>query len=162
MTPSRSRRLFGGLLASSFLAASVVAGANAADPPTPDFFWPYGRVLLNGQNISPTSQTVVAFVNGHACGEDTTLVAQAAEGTPAEDVNRTVYVVDVLADGSGAGQRPGCGHLGDPVTLYFSGSRRVAQQQPLFQQGGRRHDITLGPELSHRVTSPMLSGDGSN
>lgn len=158
----RRRRAMAGLLGGVLLAAGIVGAAHAADPPAPDFFWPYGRALVGGQNISPVSQTVIAFVNGRQCGQATTLVAQPADGTPPGDVNRTVYVVDVLADGAGAGQLPGCGHAGDPVTLYFSGSKRVALQQPIFKQGGERWDLDLGPELSFQVSAAMLAGDGSN
>lgn len=156
------RRTMASLAGAALLAAGVVGGAHAADPPAPDFFWPYGRVSVGGQNISPVSQTVIAFVNGRQCGHATTLVAQPADGTPPGDVNRTVYVVDVLADGTGAGELAGCGHAGDPVTLYFSGSKRVALQQPIFKQGGERWDLDLGPELSFRVSAAMLAGDGSN
>jgi hypothetical protein len=156
------RHSLGGLLAAGVLAAALFEAARADDPPAPDFFWPYGRAQIDGQNISPPSQTVLAYVNGRQCGQATTLIAPPADGTPPGDVNRTVYVIDVLADGSSAGQRPGCGHAGDPVTLYFAGSRRVAIQQPLFKQGGERWDVDLGPELSFHVTGAMLAGDGSN
>jgi hypothetical protein len=158
----RRRRPIVALLVSAAVAAGTVGAVQAADPPAPDFFWPYGRALVNGQNLSPVSQTVIAFVNGRQCGQATTLVAQPADGTPAGDVNRTVYVIDVLADGRGAGQRAGCGHAGDPVTLYFAGSKRVAVQQPVFKQGGERWDLDLGPELSFHVAGAMLAADGSN
>lgn len=161
MNPVRVR-VIGMLGAGALATAGAWGAAQAADPPAPDFFWPYGRALVAGQNLSPPSQTVVAFVNGRACGQSTTLVAPPADGTPPGDVNRTVYVVDVLADGAGAGQLPGCGHPGDPVTLYFSGSKRVAVQQPLFKQGGERWDLDLGPELSYHVAGAMLAFDGGN
>ena len=136
--------------------------AFAVDPPAPDFFWPYGRVQLDGANIEPSQQTVIALVNGRACGEATTFIAVAGPGVPEADVDKTVYVVDVLADGNGAGQRMGCGYAGAPVALYFVGSRRLAQQQPAFLAGGERVDVDLGPELQFRLQGPMVAADGVN
>lgn len=145
-----------------FLAALGGGIAFAADPPQPDFFWPYGRVQADGANIVPEQQTVIALVNGKACGEGETLVAQAGPGVPAGDVGKTVYVVDVLADGPGSGHRPGCGFPGAPVLLYFAGAHRLALQQPVFIVGGQRFDVDLGPELSYRLQGPMLASDGVN
>jgi hypothetical protein len=147
------------VLASAALGAGTAFGQN---PPQPDFFWPYGKVQLAGSNIEPQQQTVIGLVNGRACGEATTLVAAPGPGVPAGDVGKTVYVVDVLADGSNAGQRPGCGHPGDLVHLYFVGSHRLAAQQAFFAAGGQRFDVELGPELSFRLTTPVLASDGSN
>jgi hypothetical protein len=117
-------------------------------------------VQLAGGNLEPEVQPVIALVNGKACGEDETFVAQAGEGVPPEDVGKTVYVVNVLADGAGAGQRAGCGDPGELVSLYFVGSHRIALQQPQFEAGGLRVDVELGPELSFRMPLPMLAGDG--
>jgi hypothetical protein len=153
------------LMLSGALAMVILAAASlvrAADPPQPDFFWPYGRVRADGANIVPAEQSVLALVNGKVCGQATTLVAAAGPGVPAEDVGKTVYVIDVLADGSNSGQRSGCGHPGDPVTLYFVGARRVALQQPQFVTGGQRNDVDLGPELQFRLQGPMLANDGIN
>jgi hypothetical protein len=141
-------------------AALLTTTALAADPGVPDFFWPYGRVLVNGANLSPTAQPVVALVNGKVCGFAETKVATAEPGTPAEDVGKTVYVIDVLADGPGAGQRPGCGHPGDPVTLYFPGSHLIADVQPTFQQGPLRLDLNLTRSLTARLFGGMVSADG--
>jgi hypothetical protein len=157
----RSLRALGGVL----VLASLALGANIAlgqNPPQPDFFWPYGIVELDGSNIEPAQQTVIGLVNGRACGEATTLVATAGPGVPAGDAGNTVYVVDVLADGRNAGQRPGCGHPGDEVLLYFAGSHRLAAQDAFFAAGGQRFDVELGPELSFRLTTPVLASDGSN
>jgi hypothetical protein len=134
----------------------------ATDPPQPDFFWPYGRILSDGENAGPQMQRVIALVNGRACGEATTKVADAGPGVPQSDVGATVYVIDVLAAGSNAGQRLGCGLAGDPVMLYFVGSRRFAQQEPLFMAGSQRVDVDLGPELAFQLTSAMIAGDAGN
>ena len=152
-------------LAGVLVLVSLAFGANIAlgqNPPHPDFFWPYGTVQLGGSNIEPAQQTVIGLVNGRACGEATTLVATAGPGVPPGDVGKTVYVVDVLADGPNAGQRPGCGHPGDQVLLYFVGSHRLAVQQAFFAVGGQRLDVQLGPELAFRLTTPVLASDGSN
>lgn len=157
----RILRAFGGVL----VLASVAFGAGTAlgqSPPQPDFFWPYGKVQLGGSNIEPPQQTVIGLVNGRACGEATTLVAAAGPGVPPGDVGKTVYVVDVLADGTNSGQRPGCGRPGDPVLLYFAGSHRMASQQTFFSAGSQRFDLELGPELFFRLTTPVLASDGAN
>jgi hypothetical protein len=152
-------------LVTVLVLASLAFGAGSAlgqNPPQPDFFWPYGTVQLGGSNIEPAQQTVIGLVNGRACGEATTLVAAAGPGVPVSDVGKTVYVVDVLADGPNAGQRPGCGHPGDQVLLYFAGSHRLAAQQAFFAVGGQRLDVELGPELLFRLTTPVLARDGPN
>lgn len=150
------------MLVLAFLALWGVRAALALDPPQPDFFWPYGRVMIDGQNVEPTEQTVIALVRGVACGEATTKVAEAGPGIPDADVGATVYVVDVLAAGDESGQRRGCGVPGDAVTLYFVGSHRVAVQQPLFVMGSQRVDVDLGQELAFRLVGAMVSGDGTD
>ncbi len=158
---SKGRRTAVALGALAFsCAAAGVTSALAIDPPQPDFFWPHGTVQLAGENVEPEVQPVIALVNGRACGEAETFVAQAGEGVPPGDVGKTVYVVNVLADGTSAGQRPGCGEAGELVSLYFVGSHRLALQQPQFAVGGLRVDLELGPELSFRMPLPMLAGDG--
>ena len=157
----RSLRALAGVL----VLASVAFGASSAfgqNPPQPDFFWPYGTVQLGGSNIEPQQQTVIGVINGRACGEATTLVAGAGPGVPVGDAGKTVYVVDVLADGTNGGQRTGCGRPGDPVLLYFVGSHRLATQQAFFSAGGQRLDVELGPEMFFRLTTPVLASDGSN
>ncbi len=149
-----------GVLAFSLLAASA-APALGQSPPAPDFFWPYGRVQANGANIEPAQQTVIGIVNGRACGEGTTQVPAAGPGVPAGDVGKTVYVVDILANGTNTGQRPGCGTPGAVVLLYFAGSHRLATQQTVFTPGSQRFDVDLGPELSFRLVAPVLAGDGA-
>lgn len=156
----RKRHLAVGVLASSFLAFAVVSAVSAAGPPQPDFAWPYGKVQQDGANITPGVQRVIALVNGKACGEGMTLVAQAGPGVPAGDVGKSVYVVDVFADGSNPGQRVGCGHPGDVISLYFPESHRLAAQQTTFQSGAQRFDVDLGPELVFRLQGPMLANDG--
>lgn len=158
----RRKRLLAALLASSLLGGAALTSVLADSPPAPDFFWPYGRVQLNGTNISPEVQPVIAFVNGKACGFAQTQVAQPVPDTPPGDIGKTVYVVDVLADGNAQGERPGCGHTGDAVVLYFPLIHRIAGQQPSFRQGGLRVDLDLGPALSYQLSAPMLAGDGTN
>lgn len=148
-----------GMLVLALAAAFVAGPVLAADPPRPDFFWPYGRVTVDGVNAEPSVQTVIALVDGKACGEATTRVAVEGVGVPTGDIGATVYVVDVLADGAGAGQRTGCGRAGATVMLYFAGSRRIAMQEPAFVAGGQRVDVELGPELAFRVTGPMVAGE---
>lgn len=141
--------------------ASVAFGARwaaAADPPQPDFFWPYGRVTLEGGPVA-AGEVLVALIDGKACGDATTKVAEPGPGVPAEDEGATVYVVDVLADGDGPGRRPGCGREGDLVMLYFAGSRRIAVQEPAFAAGPRRVDVELGPELAYQSHGAMVASD---
>jgi len=139
-----------------------VASAAPPEPPRPDYFWPYGRVSVDGQNAEPVVQQVIALVEGRACGEATTKVAEDAPGVPSGDVGNTVYVVEVLPNGTGAGHRPGCGTPGQPVMLYFVGSRRIAIQEPLFAPGNLRVDVDLRPELAFRLFSAMLAEDGTD
>ena len=156
---TRTARTLAGVLAFSLLAG-LLTPAFAQNSPQPDFFWPYGRVQQGGTNIVPETQTVVGLVNGKACGEAVTKVAQAGPGVPAGDVGKTVYVVDILANGTGPGQRPGCGTPGASVQLYFAGSHRMASQQTFFTAGPQRFDVELGPELGFRLTAPVLASDG--
>jgi hypothetical protein len=142
-------------------AAFVIAfAALAQDAPLPDFYWPYGQVQVDGSNIEPPAQPVIAIVRGQACGSSTTLVAQPGPETPAADANKTVYVVNVRADGTGGGQRPGCGRPGDPVLFYFPILRRFATTMPLFRQGEERVNLSLGPPMTTRLPLPFVSDDG--
>ncbi|MEP7216687.1 MAG: hypothetical protein ABI782_10580 [Anaerolineaceae bacterium] len=148
------------LVAFLVLVAVPVRVAFADSPPAPDFYWPYGKVQIFGGNLSPSVQPVIAFVNGKACGAAQVTVALPADGTPIGDVGRTVYVIDVLADGTGIGQRPGCGRAGDPVSLYFPKSG-VAVQRPLFKQGGERVDLDIGVQTIYHLRAPFMASDGS-
>ena len=144
-------------------AALAAPGALAqGDPPQPDFYWPYGQVQLDGANIQPAGQRIIAIVHGRACGEGNTLVPVAGPGVPPEDVGKTAYVVDVLHDGTGAGQRPGCGMAGAAVNFYFPELGRFAVQQPGFVVGTQRVDLDLGAALSVRMVVPLVAGDGVN
>jgi hypothetical protein len=154
------RRSVVALALAAFAALAALSAVAADSPPIPDFFWPYGKALVNGANLVPAQQTVVGIVNNRACGVDKTLVATASPGTPADDVGKTVYVVNILADGTASGQQKGCGHPGDPVIIYFPESHRVGFPQATFQQGGQRVDLNLGPELSFRQLVPLASSDG--
>lgn len=141
------------------------AGALAQDAPgPPSFAYAYGRVLVNGENLAPEVQPVIAFVNGKSCGGApvSTFVATPGDDVPDEDVGRTVYVIDVLADGTNTYERPGCGRSGDPIMLYFPTIGRSSTQQPLFQPGPLRTDLELDVALQFRATLPQLSGDGTD
>jgi hypothetical protein len=148
-------------LAAAALAGTLAAGAAAAqDPPVPDFYWPYGRVQADGGNLAPEAQPVVGIIRGQACGVGMTLVAPPWPDTPDEDEGKTVYVVNIYADGTSAGQRPGCGRAGDLVQFYFPVVRRLAVQQPLFHPGEERLNLELGPALSARLLLPFVTDDG--
>jgi len=134
--------------------------SHAAAPPFPDFFAAYGHALVSGANVEPERQTVIAFVRGKSCGTGATLLAAAGEGVPLPDIGRTVYAVSVFANGLGAGQREGCGFLGDQVTLYFPESHRTTTLPLAFAPGGRRVDLDLDIDLRFRIGLPQLAGDG--
>lgn len=138
-------------------AFSTSAAAQAPGPP--DFYWPYGLVQADGANLAPVVQPVVAYVNGKVCGRGQTLVAIAGDNVPAGDIGKTVYKIDVKADGTRVDQSPGCGKTGDGVTLYFPASRRFAIQTAAFHQGGERIDLTLGPALQYRAIGPAAARD---
>lgn len=158
----------GGALLQRWVAAMLAAAlgvwgsAGAQEPPgAPDFAWPYGTVLVDGANLEPPVQPVIALVNGVSCGDALTKVATAAPGTPPGDVGKTVYVVDVLADGSRPGQRLGCGVAGLPIQLWFPVARRLALQQPLFAPGGQRIDLALGAPLGFELRATVVASDGA-
>ena len=153
------RRSAVGVLVLVFTGSLAVA--HAADPPRPDFYWPYGTVQLSGANLEPPVQPVIALVNGQACGASETLVPEAGVGIPVGDVGKTAYVVNVLADGASAGQLRGCGKAGDPVTLYFPVSKRFAVQTLSFEAGSQRANLELGEELGFRLVGQMLANDGA-
>ena len=70
-------------------------------------------------------------------------------------------VINVLADGTAIGQRPGCGRAGDQVMLYFP-KTGIALQQPLFKQGGQRVDTDIGIRTIYRLQAPLMAADGVN
>jgi hypothetical protein len=148
----------------AFFGASWLGLAGAQSPPAaPTFAYIYGQALINGQNLTPEVQPVIAFVNGQSCGAPaTTLVATEGDDVPEEDVGRTVYVIDVLADGTDNYERPGCGEAGDPVVLYFPASGRISTDQPIFQSGPIRADLDLDVALDNRAGLPSLASDGTN
>lgn len=150
-------------LSLSLLASLLAALAAAQGPPPgpPDFYWPYGRVSIAGENVSPTAQPVVAIVNGNACGSDTTRIAAEGPDVPPGDVGRTVYVVNILPDGAGAGQAPGCGRPGEWPRLWFPAASYLSEPMPAFRIGGLRVDIDLVTRLGERRTLPLLTGEGT-
>jgi hypothetical protein len=135
--------------------------SHAANPPLPEFSTLFGHALVAGTNISPEEQRVIAFVRGGACGEGRTLAPAAGEGVPPTDVGRTVYTVNVLPSGPGAGQRPGCAFPGDQVTLYFPESHRTTTLPLAYSAGGRRVDLDLDIDMQFRVGLPQVAGDGA-
>lgn len=142
-------------------AALAFVAAHADGPPQPDFFWPYGTVQRDGANIEPAEQPMIAFVNGSSCGDAFTRIAPEGPDTPQGDAGKTVYVVDVLADGTNPGDRAGCGHPGNPVLFYLPLIGRMAAQQPLFTAGSARVDLDLTIELSNRLVAPVTAADGA-
>ena len=150
------RRLAGILLASAFAAAALGAAAFAQAPPAPDFYWPYGLARSGGASV-PAGQPVIAFIRGLSCGLDQTKVATA--GPPDSDIGKTVYVIEIAADGNGPAQRPGCGRAGDPVLFYLPAQHLTAIQQPTFHQGQERVDLDFENQLRFQARAPQLAGD---
>lgn len=148
------------LLASVCAGAAVMASAAADSPPIPDYFRAYGTAQSSGVNIFPEVQPVIAFANGRVCGAGSTSLVAAAEGTPASDVGKTAYVVDVQSDHGSVPAARGCGHANDPVLLYFPASQRVAIQRPLFAFGAARTNVELAAPLQFQLRSPQLASDG--
>ncbi len=146
------------------VALGAFAVAGAVDPGPPGIpFMAYGQVQVSGANISPEVQKVIVFVNGVECGTAMTKVATAGAGTPAEEVGKTVYVIDVLADGGTAyGSKAGCGRPGDLVTFYFPAIHRVATQHPAWQTGARRENLELGVALTNRLVVAAVSAKVAN
>jgi hypothetical protein len=147
-------------LAAALVAAALGTGAVAAQsgPPFPDFFWPYGTVQIGGENVTPPTQLVVALVNGRACGQTETKLAEAIPANPPADVGKTVFALTVHAGGDGPGQVEGCGRLGDRVIFWLPRTGAFASQQPFFAPGPLRVDLTLLTPLAHRVAVPLVSG----
>lgn len=162
----RTRRPLATLtIAAVSVALGWAALAAAQSPPgAPTFAYVYGQVLIGGANISPETQPVIAFVNGVSCGgtPTTTIVAAEGDDVPEEDIGRTVYVIDVLANGTNTYERLGCGQPGIPITLYLPSIGRMSSQQPLFQSGPIRVDLELDVALSQRAGIPQLAADGAN
>lgn len=161
---ARRRWLVAGVLAAALVfvrGGDIPAGAQ--DPPAPPLFaWPYGTVQADGGNLDPAVQPVIALVNGRACGDALTQVAAPGPNTPASDVGKTVYVVDVLPDGTRPGERPGCGAPGMAIRLWFPVAGRFALQEPVFAPGGQRVDVELGPVVPFRMAAPLVASDGVN
>ena len=155
----RSIRVGGiALLAGGALWAGVAFAQTG--PPQPNFYLPYGIVQMDGENLTPDVQPVIAFVNGIACGSGMTKVATAGANTPASDVGKTVFVLEVMADGSNGGERPGCGKAGSVVTFYFPASG-VASPGGVFKQGPERLDVSIVKALVTAQAIPALAGDGT-
>jgi hypothetical protein len=136
------------------------AAQSPGEPPVPGFARIYGRVSVEGEDITPAEGRVIAFVRGRVCGSGTTLVAPNTADTPEADRGRTVYVIDVYPAGSGPGQLPGCAVNGDPVRLYFPDARRFALSQPTFTGAPLRADVGLGAGLNQARTVPFITSDG--
>ncbi len=149
-------------MATALLCATAAQAAGAQAPPQPDFFWPYGTATILGVNLVPPVQPVIAFIDGRACGNGETKIAAASNDNPPADVGKTVYVVNVLAAGTGLGQRPGCGGSGSTVVLYFPVAGRIAIQSPAFVPGGRRVDLELGIALPNRLVLPMTASEADS
>lgn len=145
------------VLAAAAAALGLVAG-HADGPPATDYARFYGRVLADNTDLQPQTQPVIALVRGAACGDGLTKAAT----EPPADAGKTVYTLQVLADGANAGQRPGCGREGDPVTFYLPAIGRIALERPPFRGNqAARADLTLTMRLPNRMTVPMAAGDGA-
>jgi hypothetical protein len=145
----------------AIVAAVAMAGIASADPPTPDFYRPYGTVQDAGANIAPEQQPVVAFVHDNNCGTGTTSLAAAGEGVPESDAGETVYVLDVLADGPGAFERTDCGRVGDTVRLYLPLEHAFLSPAATFREAFERVDATVAAPLGFQVRTPLTAADGS-
>ncbi len=163
--PARAGRGLSALLA--IAAAALIIWFAAAPlraqgpPPFPDFTTVFGRALVDGENLSPPAQPLIAFINGHSCGWSSTQLASAREDVPIGDWGRTVYAVDARADGSGLYQIPGCGTAGVTISLYFPLIGRMATQEVSF--GGAsdvRADLSLDVNLRYRLKAPLMASDG--
>jgi len=139
----RARRL-------SWLPAVAIAAAGgivplfvalASDPPLPTEARLYGTVDLAGVNLDPVVQPVIALIAGHPCGAGTTFLNGPSES---DDPGKTVYVIDVVADGTRANEVPGCGRPGTPVRLYFPASGQMAPATVPFASGIARFNVSLG------------------
>lgn len=143
------------------------AGAEDPLPGPPDDNYVYGQVLTGSANIEPAEQTIMAFVNGIACGWDQTKVAADDPDNPPGDVGKTVYAVAVRSDGDGPAQKPGCGKPGDTIRFYLPEARRFALETATFTSGdpsstNKRVDLSMDVELSNILTIPLVASDKPN
>lgn len=115
--------------------------AFASDPPLPTELRLYGTVNVGGANLDPAAQPVIALIGGLPCGAGTTFLNGPAEP---DDPGKTVYVIDVAADGTRANEVRGCGLPGTPVRLYFPASGQFSPVTASFASGIARFNVTLG------------------
>ena len=154
------------LLAVIAVAAAVAAFPSLAQPPAfPEFTTVYGRALIDGENLQPSEQPLVAFVNGRACGWTSVGLAPDDDGEDAEadpDAGRTVYAVDARSGGDGLYQIPGCGQAGDAIRFYLPLSGRMAEEEARFGgEGAVRADLSFDVELPWRLRAPQLASEGA-
>lgn len=155
-----------GAFAGAIVAAGLIAGVTLGQgiPGPPNFALFYGTVQDNDENIVPAEQTMLAIVNGQVCGSARTSVAEDVPENSPEFIGKTVFTINVMADGDGAFQRPGCGNDGDSVRFYFPEVGRFAEQTGTFapvEGGPLEANLTLGPELSARLSVPLIARDTS-
>lgn len=155
------------LLAVIAVVAAVAAFPSRAQPPAfPEFTTVYGRALIDGENLQPPEQPLVAFVNGRACGWTSVGLAPAADdagdGEADPDSGRTVYAVDARSGGDGLYQIPGCGRAGDAIRFYLPLSGRMAEEEARFGgEGAVRADLSFDVELPWRLRAPQLASEGA-
>ena len=157
------------LLAVIAVAAAVAAFPSRAQPPAfPEFTTVYGRALIDGENLQPADQPLVAFVNGRACGWTSIGLAPAPDDDEDEDAEadpdagRTVYAVDARSGGDGLYQLPGCGRAGDAIRFYLPLSGRMAEEEARFGgKGAVRADLSFDVELPWRLRAPQLASEGA-
>jgi len=119
----------------------------------------YGSVLVDGVNLQPQGQPLVAIVNGRVCGATTTFLNPDSEPV---DGGLTVYVLTVAAGGSRANELPGCGADGDPITLYLPEVGLLVSPPVTFSSGWARADLSLisGPSLQRNLL-PLIATDAT-
>lgn len=156
------------LLAVIAVAAAVAALPSRAQPPAfPEFTTVYGRALIDGENLQPPDQPLVAFINGRVCGWTSVRLVPAADGDGEDaesdpDAGRTVYAVDARSGGDGLYQLPGCGRAGDAIRFYLPLSGRMAEEEARFGgDGAARADLSFGVDLPWRLRAPQLANEGA-
>jgi len=112
------------------LSSALAVGDLGVPASPPDTY--YGQVLA-GPGFTPTDgMTVVAWINGKACGQGTT-----------QDIGgQIVYVADVLADDGVA--NAGCGQAGRKITFYVNGRPMTPTA---VWDNSQLNELALGPAL---------------
>jgi hypothetical protein len=132
-----------------------------AQAPSRLFAYLYGRVAVDGECRAGDAARL-AFVGKSCEVRPRNFVTTEGDDIPPEDIGKTVYVVDVLADGHNVYEREGCAHPGDPILLYLPAIGRMSSTQPLFQPGPVRADLQLDIWLGYRQVVPAVASEGAD